>query len=386
MGLFQKIFGSSTPKAVASAPFFQLLNGYTPAFTTFGGQLYEEGLVKSVITTTADHCSKLRVQFTGTANAKLVNRLKIQPNPWTTWDKFLSRLYTVWELDNNAFIVPVRNDQGDKIGIAIVLPSLCELREMNGEIWVRYEFSSGNFGAVALAECALMTRRQYKNDMFGGTNDALNATMDLATIQRQGIEEAIKSGVSFRFIAESRNNYTDEDLQKERKRFNETNLQNAEGGFLVVPYKFVNVKQIDSKPYTVDPKQQEQIRTNVFDYFGSNEDVVQNKAYGDKWVAFYEGKIEVFAVAFASALESMLYTPREISAGNTITCTANRLQYLATSEKINMTEMAADRGLMTIDEIRDIWQLAPLPDGLGQKIPIRGEYYDLRGERNADTD
>ena len=34
----------------------------------------------------------------------------------------------------------------------------------------------------------------------------------------------------------------------------------------------------------------------------------------------------------------------------------------------------ADRGLMMIDEIRDIWNLPPLPDGKGQVFIIRGEY------------
>jgi predicted ABC-type sugar transport system permease subunit len=34
---------------------------------------------------------------------------------------------------------------------------------------------------------------------------------------------------------------------------------------------------------------------------------------------------------------------------------------------------------MMIDEIREIWNLPPLPDGLGRFFTLRGEYY-LLGE------
>ena len=49
---------------------------------------------------------------------------------------------------------------------------------------------------------------------------------------------------------------------------------------------------------------------------------------------------------------------------------ANRLQYLSTQDKINFAkEMGALGGVM-IDEIREVFNLPPLPDGLGQNIPV----------------
>jgi hypothetical protein len=55
--------------------------------------------------------------------------------------------------------------------------------------------------------------------------------------------------------------------------------------------------------------------------------------------------------------------------------TANRLQYMSNAEKRAITETAADRGLMSRDEIREIWNLPPLPDGRGKTYTLRGEYY-----------
>ena len=120
------------------------------------------------------------------------------------------------------------------------------------------------------------------------------------------------------------------------------------------------------------------IRTNVFDYFGVNEDVLQNKAYGDSWAAFYEGCIEPFSIQLSDVLTKMLFTPLEQANGSFIMATSNRLQYMTNKDKIDTTAAFADRGMATIDELREIWNLPPLPNGLGETIPVRGEYYDLR--------
>ena len=57
--------------------------------------------------------------------------------------------------------------------------------------------------------------------------------------------------------------------------------------------------------------------------------------------------------------------------------TSNRLQYMSNTEKLNVSAQMADRGIMNRDEIREIWNLDPLPDGQGQAYTIRGEYYLL---------
>ena len=142
---------------------------------------------------------------------------------------------------------------------------------------------------------------------------------------------------------------------------------------LSFPNTYQDIKQIDSKPYTVDEKQMQLIHQNVYSYFGVNEDVLQNKAVGDSWAAFYEGAIEPFAIQFSEALTFSLFSQRETSEGSMVMATANRLQYASTQEKKEISEMAADRGLMTINEIRDIWNLAPIENG--DVFPHRGEYY-----------
>ena len=138
----------------------------------------------------------------------------------------------------------------------------------------------------------------------------------------------------------------------------------------------------------VDAEQLKIINANIFDYFGTNEDILQNKAYGDKYVSFYEGAIEPFAIQFSEVATKMTYTLREQSQGNAITATANRLQFASTQEKLNVSTQLADRGILNRDDVREIWNLPPLPDGQGQAYIIRGEYYNAEQkitEGNDDT-
>ena len=227
-----------------------------------------------------------------------------------------------------------------------------------------------------------MVQHQYKSDLLGETNHALFPTMELINIQNQGIEEGVKSAATYRFWAKINNFSKDTDIAKERKRFTSENFsRDAEaGGVLLFPSNFQDIHQVDVKPWVVDSDQMKIIKENVFEYFGVNEDILQNLAYGDKWSSFYEGAIEPFAIQFSEVMTKMLYTLREQSEGNKVMATANRLQYLSNQDKLNVSSQMADRGLMTRNEIREIWNLTPLPEPYGSQLPIRGEYYNVGDE------
>lgn len=230
-----------------------------------------------------------------------------------------------------------------------------------------------------------MTRMQYKNDFFGESNRALVPTMDLIHIQDQGIKEGVKSAATYRFMAQLSNFSKAEDLAKERKRFTAENLasESDNNGLLLFPNTYANIKQIESKPFTVDADQMKEIRANVFEYFGVNEDVLQNKFSSDTWAAFYEGAVEPWAIQFSEVLTRMLFTFREQSQGNFVMATANRIAYMSNADKLNVSAQMADRGLMTRNEIREIWNLPPLPEPFGSQLPVRGEYYNVN-EVNED--
>ena len=373
MGLFEKIFKRPKP-AGDPGGYFRTLSAYTPVFTSFGGSIYESDLVRAAIHARANHISKLSVEVLGTAQPALRASLRTGPNPWQTWGQFLYRLATILDMQNTAFIVPVLDEFERKVGLFPVLPSQCSLQEYNGEAWLRYFFRSGETAAIELESCGIMTKFQYRDDFLGENNAALMPTMDLIAIQNQGIQEGVKSAATYRFMANVTNFSKADDLAKERKRFNQEHLSGEGGVLLLFPNTYSNIQQIDSKPFVVDAAQMQSIKDNVYTYFGVNEDILQNKAFGDAWSAFYEGAIEPFAIQFSDVASRMMFSERERALGAKIMATANRLQYMTNGDKLKVSAQMADRGLMSINEIREIWNLPPVENG--DRRIIRGEYYD----------
>lgn len=374
MGLFEKIFPRQR-RPTGSAGAFETFTAYRPALTTWNGQLYEQALVRAAIDARSRHISKLRVVVEGSAKPKLQTRLRQAPNEFMTWPQFLYRLNTIRDMQNTAFIVPVYNEYGEKTGVFPILPSRCETVDFGGEPWLRYEFSSGKKAALPLAEVGIMTKFQYRDDLFGESNQAMNETMELMGIQSKGITEAVKNSNTFRFMARKNNFTSPEDLADERKNFTRTNLEREGGGLLLFPNTYTDVKQIEAKPYTVDAKTMELVQTNVFFYYGVNDKILKNIASGDEWASFYEGCVEEFAIQFAEVMTRMLFTPLERSNGARVYATANRLQYMSNADKVLVSEKMGDRGQLMIDEIREIWNLPPLPNNMGRYITLRGEYY-----------
>jgi len=382
MGLFKTIFGNRPKPTGKYEGKYQLLNGYSPAFHSFRGSLYESELIRAAINARATHISKLRVVMIGAARPALQNKMKHAPNQFQTWSQFLYRLSTILDIHNTAFICPIYDEFGEPSGVFTPIPGRCEIVQYNEVPYLRYEFSNGKRAAIELAYCGIMTKYQYKHDFFGETNHALMPTIELINILNQGIDEGVKSAATYRFMAQVANFSKAEDLANERKRFTEENFsKEAEGGgLLLFPNTYKDIKQIESKPWIVDDKQMSLINKSVYEYFGVNEDVLQSKAYGDAWSAFYESVVESFAIQFSEVMTKMLFTLREQSQGNRVEATANRLQYLSNSEKLNVSRDMLDRGIMSINDVREIWNLPPV-DGGDARI-IRGEYYNADGKIN----
>lgn len=378
MGLFDFLF-KDRPKTTGVESEFRLLNGYSPTFSSWNKDLYESELIRAAIGARATHISKLRVETRGAARPALQTKLKHGPNQLQTWGQFLYRLSTILDMHNTAFVVPVYDQYGEPSGVFTPLPERCKVVQYNKIPFLRYEFSHGQTAAIEMAYCGVMTKYQYRNDIFGENNHALFPTMELIHLQDQGIEEAVKSGATYRFMATLNNFSKSEDLAKERKRFSEENFakDSEGGGLLLFPNTYTNVQQVQAKPYTIEAEQMKIIQNNVFQYFGVNEEILENKAFGDAWSAFYEGAIEPFAVQFSDVMTRMLFTLRQQSEGNIVMATANRLQYMSNADKLAVSAQMADRGLLTRNEIREIWNLPPLPEPYGSQLPIRGEYYNV---------
>lgn len=372
MGLFEKIFPKKYRNPIGTERWVPL-TAYKTAFRSWRGEIYEFDQVRSAIDTLARNTGKLRINLTGTAKGKLRSKIRIKPNKYYTWYQFWYRTRTIYEMQNNAIIVPILDDMDQIVGIFPVLPSLCEVVTYRDTEYLRYVFYGNKAAAIELEKCGIITKHQYKDDIFGESNSALNSTLGLLDMNKQAIKAAINESNSFKFMARMNNFAKDEDIEKERQRVKEANLKDKEGFLLLFSNLISEPKQIDYKPYTVNEKEMALIDSNIEKYFGVSSEAIKNELTGDKAASFYEGAIEPFAIQASEVITNMLFTAIEQTNGNGFMLTANRIQFMTNNDKLNYTSQMADRGLATINELREVWNL-PAVEG-GDRLIARGEYY-----------
>ena len=374
MGAFDKLF--RRPKVAKQVNgYFQMLDGYTPIFSTYDGGVYEMELTRSCIHTFANHCSKLLPTVSGADSRGIKSMLDSKPNLFMTGAQFVYKVATIYEAQNTCFIVPVLDEFERLAGFYPVNPQQTEVIDVQGEPWLRYTFQNGQKAAIELARCGVVSKYLYHSDIKGESNAALMPTLQLLSTQNQGIAEGIKNSASFRFMATVNNFAKGKDLAKERKSWVEENMGSEAGGLALFPTPYTHVQQIQSAAKVVEPEQMTIIQQRVFYYFGSNEDILQNKTVGDTWSAYYEGKIEPFALQLSQAMTCMTYTAKERARVNAIVWSANRLQYMTNADKLQVSSQMFDRGILSTNDVMAIWNLPPVQDG--DKRYIRKEYTEI---------
>lgn len=374
MGVFEKIFKRPRLQKEVNG-YFQMLDGYTPVFYDYDGGVYEMELTRSCVHTFANHCSKLLPAVNGPDALGIRAILESKLNPFMTVAQFVYKVATIYEAKNTCFIVPILDDFDRLTGYYPVNPQQTEVVDVGGEAWLRYTFRNGKKAAIELARCGIVSKYLYNSDIKGEDNRALNPTLQLLATQNQGIEEGIKNSASFRFMATVGNFTKGADLAKERKNWVRENLGPESGGLALFPNTYTNIQQIQSTAKIVDPEQMKLIETRVLNYFGCSEKILQNMATGDDWAAYYEGKIEPFALQLSLAMTCMSFTQNQRTRHNGIVWSANRLQYMTNADKLRVSSQMFDRGIFSLNNVMDIWNLPHVPDG--DKRYIRKEYTEI---------
>lgn len=376
IGLFENIFKKQKIER-GVYEYFKSFSAYSPAFTSFEGGVYEMELTRAIIHSFATHCAKLKPEINGSAYKHLEKVLQFKPNPYMDTYKFLYRIATILSVNNNAIIVPLYESDGETIaGYYPICPSRTEIVQHDNKPYMRYTFANGQCAAMELDRVGIMTQFQYKDDFFGEDNQALNPTLQLIHTQNEGIIEGVKNSANIRFMARLAQTFKDKTIEEERKRFVDSNLSSDnKGGVMLFDAKYAEVKQISSQPFIVNRPQMELIQENAFNYFGTNINILQNNYTEEQWGAYYEGKVEPFAIQLSIVQSNMTYTPRELACKNEIIYTTNKLQYASNQTKLNVSTQLFDRALLNRDGVMDIWNMAHVEGG--EKYYIRKEYAEV---------
>lgn len=370
--------------------YFKAFAAYSPCFTSFDGGVYEMELTRAAIHSFANHVAKLKPEINGSGNERLERRLQYKPNEVMDTKKYLYRLATGYMTDNTVLIAPLYDDKMRIYGYYPMLSSKCQFVDYDGTRYIRYDFGDGRYGAIEFDRCGIMTQYQYHSELIGEDNRCLTPTMDLIATNNQGIIEGVKSSASIRFLAKLAKQLKPKDIEAERREFTTNNLSSSNnGGVLMYDTKYEDVKPIESKPLIINSAQMAQIKDNVYTYFGTNEHILKNQYTSDEWNAYYEGKIEPFALEASLVHTNMTFNEHEVAFGNSIIFTANRLQYLSNAEKLSTVTQLFDRGFITTNQGLEIFNMSTIEGGdkryIRKEYALTDSYTQEGGISNADS-
>jgi phage portal protein BeeE len=153
-----------------------------------------------------------------------------------------------------------------------------------------------------------------------------------------------------------------DDLKKQKDNFVRDYMNIANAGGIASLDATQEFKEINLKPTTATAEEQDSYRERVYRYFGVNEKIIKSSYTESEYDAFYESRIEPVLVALSLELTRKIFTDREISFGAKIWYESNRLQFASAKTKISMVALV-DRGLMTPNEYRELFNMAPYEGG-----------------------
>lgn len=353
-------------------------------YKKFHGDLLEIDVIVSCIDALARNLAKMRLTAIRRVKDSVaitdfssdIARVLRKPNPYMTMYDFIYKVAALYYASNNAFIWPEYNNKGELINLWPINYRGFKVYEVDGVKIARFEMERNHFYTIPYKDLIPLRNHYFNDALFGDENYPFKPIAELMHAQNQGIIEGIKNSALIRGLLIASGVLKEEDIKAARERFIEENL-NAKnnGGVMVIDGKF-DYKPLESKPYIIDADTRAKTKEEAFEYFGVNEEFLQNNFTAEKYEAIYEGRLEPFAIMFTDALTAFLYTEREVSFGNEIVANMSKVKYQSINSVVNIVNATKELGLFTRDEYREMLGYEPLgPERGGDEIMIATNNY-----------
>lgn len=111
----------------------------------------------------------------------------------------------------------------------------------------------------------------------------------------------------------------------------------------------------------------------VYNYFGINEEIINNKATEIEYQLFVKNKVEPLARQIEQEFTYKLFTAREIEMGNRLELDTFNLSVSTLAAKTQFFNVVGRSGVMNIDEQREMVGMPPLPDGKGKMYRVTAD-------------
>jgi hypothetical protein len=363
------------------------VDGSQPVFTSFGKDIYLSDFVNNAIDRVASEISKIEIksivdvgESVEIQNDDLTRLFRYKPNPLQTTSDFLSNVEWLRRKDRNVFIYPqyevIRLPNGREykkyIAMYPLKPSGISIGTRDGQPWeIQFDFEDGSRYTLPYGELIHLRWRRGSNTIMGGGDDngkvndyEIRRTIDALDKTIQGLPKSIEASLQVKGVYTSKtlvDGYKFGTLNEMRDDF-EDHIRRSKTGIIATDlggdFTPVNMRQAN-----VPQNVLRFLKAVIEERYGVSAAILSGDYNGEQHGAFYQTAIEDFIVQFEQAASACLFTPRELDVGHRIKCYYNKVNYLSTSDKLQLASLAKETGVMTLNEINDMFGIMPFAGG-----------------------
>lgn len=367
----------------------EVLSDSRAIFSSFGNNIYASDFITSCIDRIATEISKIEVVSIVSKENRItrqnddITRLfRDGVNELQTAKDFLSCCEWLRRKDKNCFIYPqwelVKSANGNEYrrytAFYPLAPVSAEMGHFeNGEWGIKFYWRDGTSDVMPYKEIIHLRWRRGTSTVMGGGND-YGASDDSDTLKAlktldeilQGLPKMIQSSLSLQGVLSVKTVLDRKSILEAGSNF-EDRIKKSESGIVAIgldgDYTPIN-KAMPAIPEGVLKFLKDIIRER----YGISQAILDGDFNGTQHAAFFQNCIEDFMVEFEQAFTNRLFTAREKDVGHRIKCYYSRVSYMDAAEKRELANLAKDTGLMTLNEIRELYGLTPLNEGGDRRL------------------
>lgn len=367
--MLKGVFGTGGDKKTATV--YKLLNSYENYFYPVADCIYDDATVRTCIDAIAKNVAKLKISHNrrkGDAVVQVDNRLNYllgtRPNEFMSAYDFIYKIVSQCYCHNNSFTYIKRDQLGNIIGFYPLDYGAVSLVEYDGEMYCKFAFMQAGFVTVPYTSIIHIRKHFNTHDIFGDSNkEILGENLSLLTTLKQGLKKAVKEGSRIKGLLKFTGILRPEDQQAQLDLFTSNIKSTSNGSGIGSTDAKADFVELKSQNTTADNNQMNLVRDDVYRYFGISEKIITANYTESEWNAFFESVIEPLAIQMSQEFTAKVFSEKERGFGNEITFTMNRLEYVSLDSKVNLVQVLQQTGVMTINELREIFGFSALPDG-----------------------
>ncbi len=381
MSFWERLWGR---KKKEERLFQAVLTEQAPLYSGGGQDIYLSDFVNNCIDRIASEVAKVELKsvvaregMVQVQNDDLSRLFAAHPNPLQTAGDFLRNVEWLRRKRHNVFIYPQYQRMETAWGefkrytaFYPLNPSDFQLgTDENGRVWqVRLGFGDGSRWVFPYEELIHLKWRRGTNTLLGGGDDngQVQDRDTLRTVRAldqtvQTIPKAIQGALGISGIYHVKSTVDADRLEKTRDDF-EQHIVRSNSGIVALSLagEFVPVnKQVPAIPGSL----LNFLKAVIQEKYGVSAAVLSGNYGGEQNAAFFQTAIEDPLVELEQELTAKLFSPREIAYGHRVKGYYAKVNYLSTNDKMNLASLATNTGLMTLNEIAEMYGLSPFAGG-----------------------